>query len=178
MGLGSLWKNFSHIVAFVSRFGIKYDSINSILGRSVGCQQHGINSCDFMSMSPDCFCSLSFRRYCVNNVEPWARNLILESLMTSAINDHAVNEYNSIVMLWPNHNTADYCLLWQISFCYRLDLCCSSLFDLVILWRNIIIIIIYCRTFAKVTAGPAEGIGMPTAAVSPSPTATRSCPHS
>jgi len=77
----------SSVVRFVSRFGIKYGLMNSVLGRNVlfGCEKYGLKVCDFLFMGQSSFCGSSFQKLYdstnKDNVESWAINLLHECVL-------------------------------------------------------------------------------------------------
>ena len=72
----------SPVMSFIYNFSTKYGRMNSILNRNIhfGCCRYNLHNCDFMAMSLNSL-RVSFRRLCVDNVDTWVINLLLECIM-------------------------------------------------------------------------------------------------
>jgi len=86
----------SSVVRYVSRFGIKYGLMHSVLGRNIlfGCQRYGIKVLDYFYMGHFSFRGNSFRKLCTsmnynnNDVDFWAINLLNECIL---LRDHQLS---------------------------------------------------------------------------------------
>ena len=125
----------SSIVRFVSRFGIKYGLMNSVLGRNIlfGCEKYGLKVCDYLSMGQSSFCGNSFHKLSdsinKDNVESWVINLLHEcvllrnhQLSCSALNNSQLSAIISYICCsWLKY--------WTIRFIYfycHYNCCCVT----------------------------------------------------